>query len=72
MGKLLKLFICIAPMPLKRWLLQRYYGYCIHPTARIGWSWVFPGYLEMEAHSKIGHFNTAVHLDAIHLESTYL
>jgi len=67
MGKLLKLFICIAPMPLKRWLLQRYYGYCIHPTARIGWSWVFPGYLEMEAHSKIGHFNTAVHLDAIHL-----
>ncbi|ADF50911.1 hypothetical protein ZPR_0554 [Zunongwangia profunda SM-A87] len=59
-------------MPLKRWLLQRYYGYCIHPTARIGWSWVFPGYLEMEAHSKIGHFNTAVHLDAIHLESTYL
>ena len=67
MGKLIKLCICIAPMPLKRWLMQMCYGYKIHPTARIGLSWIFPAYLEMEAHSKIGHFNTAVHLDKIHL-----
>lgn len=65
MGKLVKIFICILPMFLKRSLLKSLYGYDIHPTARIGLSFVYPKKLVMGKNSKIGHFNTAVHLDEV-------
>lgn len=65
MGKIVKIFICILPMSLKRMLLQRLYGYEIHPTARIGLSFFYPKKLKMGKNSKIGHFNTAVHLDEV-------
>lgn len=53
------------PWKIKMWVLTRFYHYDIHPTARIGLSYIYPKYLEMEEGSSIGHFNVAIHLDKI-------
>ena len=45
----------LLPWPWRRWWLGRFFGYEIHPTARIGKSWVQPGRLVMEAGARIGH-----------------
>ncbi|WP_419581452.1 acyltransferase [Stieleria magnilauensis] len=53
------------PWFLRRRMLQWVFGYKIHPQARIQASWIFPRYLEMSAHTRIGLFNVAIHLDRI-------
>ena len=68
MKKIVQIFCVLMPWFLKRRLLQVFFGYKIHPTAYIGLSWIFPRDLIMEAHSKIGHLNVAVHLDSIQLK----
>ena len=65
MKKLLKIFIVILPMFLKRHFLKWFFKYEIHPTAKIGFAFVFPKKLVMGKNSSIGHFTTAVHLDEI-------
>jgi len=67
MKKILQAFCVLMPWFLKRHLLQTFFGYKLHPTAFIGLSWIFPQHLIMDAHSKIGHLNAAVHLDKIKL-----
>ena len=57
----------ILPWPLRRRLLGRAFGYEIHPTARIGLSWVMPRRLVMEAHSYIGNLTICKNLGLIHL-----
>ena len=64
---LFKCLLLICPWRIRRRLLERVYGYRIHPTARIRCSWIFPKHLEMAAHSQIGPFTVAVHLDQIQL-----
>ena len=63
-------FMLIAPFPwcVRRWLLQQLFGYQIHPTAKIGFSWIFPEHLVMEAHSCIGHLNVCKGLDLVVLK----
>src|SRR5690606_39119924 len=51
----------------RRRLLQSWFGYEIHPTARIGWAWVFPNKLIMKERAKIGHFTVGIHLDHMEL-----
>ncbi|HSH95417.1 MAG TPA: hypothetical protein VK968_14835, partial [Roseimicrobium sp.] len=48
---------------LKRWFLATFFGFKLHPTARIGFSWVYPKRLEMGKNSRIDHLVVAVHLD---------
>ena len=55
------------PWPLRRRVLSRLFGYRIHPTARIGISWVFPRYLEMGPGSEIGHLTVCKGLDVVRL-----
>lgn len=62
---LLKIISVVLPWPLKRFMLVRIFKYEIHPSARIGLSWIYPKKLIMAEHSQIGHFNAAVHLDLI-------
>ena len=62
---LLKIITVILPWPLKRWALKRWFGFDIHPRAKIGMSWIFPRKLIMEADSRIDHFCVAIHLDQI-------
>jgi acetyltransferase-like isoleucine patch superfamily enzyme len=45
--------------------MERYFKYEIHPSARIGLSWIYPKKLIMDANSQVGPFNVAVHLDLI-------
>ena len=62
---ILKLLTCLLPWRLRYIALNKWFGYTIHPTARIGLSWVFPTKLIMAANTKIDHFTVAIHLDAI-------
>lgn len=63
----IKLLTLLLPWRLRRYILQKKFGYQLHPTARLGLNWVFPGKLIMHAGSKIDHFTTAVHLDYIEI-----
>lgn len=67
MKNVLKAFICLLPMFLKRKILESFFNYRIHPTAKIGMSWIYPKELIMNSNSSIGHFNVAIHLDKIEL-----
>jgi acetyltransferase-like isoleucine patch superfamily enzyme len=62
---LLKLVSFFLPWPIRRRYLTAVFKYQIHPSAKIGYAWVFPKKLIMAAGSGIGHFTTAVHLDEI-------
>jgi acetyltransferase-like isoleucine patch superfamily enzyme len=62
---LIKIIAVLLPWPLKRFLLVKFFKYEIHPSARIGLSWIYPKKLIMNAGSQIGPFNVAVHLDLI-------
>ena len=65
---LFKVIILLLPWPLKRWALRRFFRYSIHPTARIGWAWVYPKKLRLGAHARIDHLTVAIHLDAVELD----
>lgn len=56
------------PWPLRRLILEKVLGYQIHPTCRIGVSWVLPQKLVMENYSTIGHLNVFKGLDCVHLK----
>jgi acetyltransferase-like isoleucine patch superfamily enzyme len=53
MKSVLYLVALFLPWILRRWILVRALGYTIHPTSRIGFAWVLPKRLVMEAHSEI-------------------
>ena len=66
---IIKCIIVLLPWRLKRLVLNHFFHYDIAPSARIGFSYIFPGYLKMENNSRIGHLNVAVHLDRMELGS---
>lgn len=68
--KILQMLCVLCPWSLRRRLLIRFFGYKIHPTARIGFSWIFPEHLEMGPNSRIGHFNVAIHLHEIGMKES--
>lgn len=58
----------LLPWTARRWVLEHAFGYRIHPTSRIGFSWVFPrDSLEMEAHAFIGHLTVCRGPDRVHI-----
>ncbi len=67
MRNMWRAFVVLLPWFLRRWVLVTFYGYKIHPTARIGWSWIFPRELEMGEDARIGHLNVAIHLQRVQL-----
>ncbi len=64
---MLKIISLFSPWFLRRRILNKCFGYKIHPNARIGFAWVFPKELILAAESRIGHFNVAIHLNKIEL-----
>lgn len=59
------LSLCL-PWPLRRRFLQRFFGYSLHPTSKIGLSWVFPTKsLVLEEHAKVGHLTVCHHLEDV-------
>lgn len=65
---ILKTISFFLPWSLRRRVLQRWFGYQIHPTAKIGLAWIFPKKLMMDADTRIDHFSVAIHLDLIQME----
>lgn len=63
----LKAILVLLPWPVKRFILQRLYGFRLHPTAHIGWAWVYPRELSMAAGSRIESLTVAVNLDLLQL-----
>lgn len=59
----LKIIAVLMPWTLKRFILVKFFKYKIDPSARIGFSWIYPQKLIMDSNSSIGNFNVAVHLD---------
>jgi acetyltransferase-like isoleucine patch superfamily enzyme len=57
----------VLPWPLKRRVLQCWHGYQLHPSARLGWAWVFPRELVMGESARIDHFTVAIHLERMEL-----
>ncbi|MFN9645263.1 MAG: acyltransferase [Cyanobacteriota bacterium] len=66
-GMALKALIVPLPWPLKRFFLQRLYGYRLDPSARIGLAWIYPRHLSMEAGSRINSLTIAVNLDRLQI-----
>lgn len=67
MKVLLRFFVVLMPWVVRRRILELCFGYSIHPTARIGWSWIFPEELVMGEGARIGHLNVAIHLARVEL-----
>jgi len=65
--RILMCFSVMLPWPLKRSLLEKQFGYSIHPSSHIGFCWIFPKRLVMEEHSRIGHFTLCKNIDLLHL-----
>ncbi|MBU2948828.1 acyltransferase [Zobellia uliginosa] len=64
---ILKTLICILPWQIKRFILQKVYGYELHPSCRIGYSFVYPKKLIMGPGSQIGHLNVIINLDMVNM-----
>lgn len=65
---LIQLLVVLIPWKIRRLLLNRFWKYEIHPTAKIGLSYIYPKHLVMEEGATIGHLNVAIHLELIRME----
>lgn len=57
----------LLPWSLRRAFLERHFGYSIDPTSRIGFAWIFPACLVLEANASIGHLTVCKGLALLHL-----
>lgn len=62
---ILKLVTVLLPWPLRRRVLRRFFGYHIHPSARIGRAWIFPKRLTMTQGCSIGDGTVCIDLDEL-------
>jgi acetyltransferase-like isoleucine patch superfamily enzyme len=67
MKQILMSLSVLLPWRVRRSLLEKQFGYLIHPSSRIGFCWIFPRRLIMEENSRIGHFNLCKNIDLLHL-----
>ena len=67
MKTLLMFFSMLLPWPLRRSILEKQFGYSIHPGSRIGFAWIFPRHLVMEEGSRIGHLTLCKNIDLLRL-----
>jgi acetyltransferase-like isoleucine patch superfamily enzyme len=69
MKSVLYLLALLLPWALRRRVLVTVFGYTIHPTSRIGFAWVTPKRLIMEAQSQIGTLTVCRGLDLVQLKA---
>jgi acetyltransferase-like isoleucine patch superfamily enzyme len=67
LNQLLMFLSILLPWPARRSILEKQFGYSIHPTSRIGLAWICPRRLIMEENSRIGHFTVCKNIDLLHL-----
>lgn len=68
MKKIINLLVVFLPWTIRRYILNKFYHYKIHPTARIGLSYIYPKQLIMGEGARIGHLNVAIHLELIQMD----
>jgi acetyltransferase-like isoleucine patch superfamily enzyme len=68
MKKLFRVIISLLPWGVRRQILTRIYGFEIHPSASIGWAWVFPKKLRMGPGARIDHGTVVKGLEEVVLE----
>ena len=59
----------LLPWPLRRLVLMSFFGFDLHPTSRIGVSWIFPRRLVLEENARIGHLTVCKGLDLLQLKA---
>lgn len=64
---LVMLLSFVLPWSARRRLLEKQFGFSIHPTSRIGFAWIAPRKLVMEENSRIGHLTFCKNIDLLHL-----
>jgi hypothetical protein len=67
--RILMLLSLFLPWEMRRSLLQKQFGYQIHPSCRIGFSWIFPSRLIMEEGSRIDRLTLCKNIDLLHLQA---
>jgi acetyltransferase-like isoleucine patch superfamily enzyme len=67
LNNLLMFFSIFLPWGMRRSLLEKQFGYSIHPNSSIGFAWIFPRRLIMEEGSSIGHLTLCKNIDLLHL-----
>jgi UDP-3-O-[3-hydroxymyristoyl] glucosamine N-acyltransferase len=67
--KLLMLLSMCLPWSVRRELLEKQFGYQIHPSARIGLAWIAPTRLIMEEGTSIDHLTVCKNIDLLHLKA---
>lgn len=67
MKQILMFLSILLPWGMRRALLEKLFGFSIHPTSRIGLAWVLPRRLVMGEYSRIGHFTLCKNIDLLHL-----
>lgn len=65
---IIKILIIFLPWKIRRFILNKFFHYKIHPTARIGLSYIYPKHLIMNEGARIGHLNVAIHLEKIQMD----
>jgi acetyltransferase-like isoleucine patch superfamily enzyme len=65
--KIAMLLSFALPWGARRRCLERWFGYSIHPSSRIGLAWICPRRLVMEENSRIGHLTVCKNIDLLHL-----
>jgi hypothetical protein len=66
--KLLMLLSVLLPWGMRRSILEKQFGYQIHPSCSIGFSWIFPTRLVMEEESRVGSLTVCKNIDLLHLK----
>jgi acetyltransferase-like isoleucine patch superfamily enzyme len=69
MKRLLLFLSMFLPDAARRSVLEAQFGYKIHPSCRLGYSWIAPNRLIMEEGSEIGHLTVVKGVDLLHLKS---
>lgn len=59
---------CVSPQPVKRWIYCRVLHWAVHPTARIGVTFILVKELIVEQDVSISHFNVIKGCDLVHLK----
>lgn len=67
MKKLFQLLLVLLPWSLRRPLLVRWFNFELHPTSRVGLSWVFPDRLVLGPHARIGNLTMVKGLALVHV-----
>jgi acetyltransferase-like isoleucine patch superfamily enzyme len=67
MKRFVSVILLLFPWKIRRWLLGVFFGYKIHPTARIGLSIICPDRLEMSEYSRIGNLTVCKRINLLKL-----